>query len=149
MPPSTMGAAHGLARHLLGRAGVLFALLLASCNSGRVQAIPDASDDAAPWPAETAEAEPRPGMIWIPPGVLIAGTPLDALPRVADEEMAGEQVVMHGFYIDVFPYPDEAGAIPTTSISQADASHLCAAQNKRLCTELELERACKGPSNTT
>ena len=42
-------------------------------------------------------------MVWIPPGVLIAGTPLDKLPRVADEEMAGEQVVMRGFYVDVFP----------------------------------------------
>src|SRR5262249_54073633 len=90
-----------------------------------------------------------PGMLWVPPGVLIAGTPLDRLPRVADEEMAGEQVVMHGFYVDIYPYPNEAGAIPTTNLSQADAKELCEAQSKRLCTELELERACKGPENTT
>jgi hypothetical protein len=56
---------------------------------------------------------------------------------------------MHGFYVDVFPYPNEAGAIPTTNIDQAEASALCEAQGKRLCTELELERACKGPGNTT
>jgi hypothetical protein len=86
-------------------------------------------------------------MVWIPPGVLIAGTPLDRLPRVADEEMAGEQVVLRGFYVDLYPYPNEAFAIPTTNVTQAEAQGLCEAQNKRLCTELELERACKGPSN--
>ena len=121
-------------------------VLLAGCRSkGRAGA--DAGLDA-PLGAPTEEApEPRPGMVWIPPGVLIAGTPSDRLPRVADEEMAGEQVVMRGFHVDLFPYPNEAGAIPTTSITQAEARELCEAQQKRLCTELELERACKGPAN--
>src|SRR5262249_42464103 len=105
--------------------------------------------EAPPWPEPSAAPEPRPGMVWIPPGVLLAGTPPDRLPRVADEEMAGEQVVMHGYYIDVFPQPNEAGAIPTTNISQPEAAELCAGQGKRLCTELELERACKGPENLT
>jgi formylglycine-generating enzyme len=87
--------------------------------------------------------------VWVPGGVLLAGTPLGQIPRVADEEMAGEQVVMHGFYIDVFAQPDEAGAIPTTNLSHPEAEALCASQGKRLCTELELERACKGPDNGT
>src|SRR6185312_7258602 len=131
---------------------VALSLLAAACRrSGhddptRAQADGDA---APPWTSGPAEPEERPGMVWIPPGVLIAGTPLDRLPRVADEEMAGEQVVMHGFYVDVFPYPNEAGAIPTTNITQDEALGLCAAQGKRLCTELELERACKGPENQT
>jgi hypothetical protein len=88
-------------------------------------------------------------MVWIAPGVLIAGTPPDRIPRVADEELAGEQVMMRGFMIDVYPYPNEVGAIPTTNLSFDEAKALCAEQDKRLCTELELERACKGPSNTT
>jgi hypothetical protein len=62
--------------------------------------------------------------------------------------MAGEQVVMRGFYMDVFPYPNEVGAIPTTGITQEEARGLCEGQGKRLCTELEVERACKGPGNT-
>ena len=133
---------------------VTAALLSAACNAGglrasRSDAPADAAGDAPPWTAEPSEPEPRPGMAWIPPGVLIAGTPLDRLPRVADEEMAGEQVVMRGFYADVFPYPDEPGAIPTTNITQLEAHDLCAGQGKRLCTELELERACKGPANLT
>ncbi|HEX7601801.1 MAG TPA: SUMF1/EgtB/PvdO family nonheme iron enzyme, partial [Polyangiaceae bacterium] len=53
------------------------------------------------------------------------------------------------FYVDTFPYPNEVGAIPTTSVSQDEARSLCETQQKRLCTELELERACKGPDNRT
>jgi hypothetical protein len=63
--------------------------------------------------------------------------------------MAGEQVVMRGFYVDLYPWPNEVGAIPTTSVTQDEARALCEGQGKRLCTELELERACKGPENTT
>ena len=48
-------------------------------------------------------------MVWIPSGPLVAGTPEGSLPRVADEEMPGEQVILKGYYIDVFPYPNEEG----------------------------------------
>ncbi len=92
---------------------------------------------------------PRKGMVWIHPGALVAGTAPDQLPRIADEEMPGEQVIMTGFFIDVFPYPNEEGAIPHTSVSREGAAALCAEIGKRLCTELEWERACKGPKNTT
>jgi hypothetical protein len=120
-----------------------------ACTPGGGAPPGDAALDAAPpWDVAEPEPVPRPGMIWIPSGVLIAGTPPDKLPRVADEEMAGEQVVMRGFYIDIFPYPNETGAIPTTNVTQAEARDLCEAQGKRLCTELEWERACKGAANT-
>lgn len=132
------------------RAWLALPLFFAACApGGKGQIAADAAADSPPWEAGEAEPEPRPGMVWIPGGVLIAGTPLDKLPRVADEEMAGEQVVMRGFYVDVFPYPNEAGAIPSTNIGRDEAKKLCEAQGKRFCTELELERACKGPANTT
>lgn len=86
-------------------------------------------------------------MIWIPGGALVAGTPPDTLPRKPDEEMKGEQVILHGYYIDVFPYPNEEGAIPLTNVSHAEAKALCGERGKRLCSELEWERACKGPEN--
>ena len=131
------------------RTAVAFTLL-AACSRGNVTptSLDAGGDGAPPWDVVQPPAEPRPGMVWIPAGVLIAGTPPDKLPRVADEEMAGEQVVMRGFYIDVYTYPNEAGAIPTTNVTQADAKDACEKQGKRLCTELEWERACKGPSNT-
>lgn len=94
-----------------------------------------------------APPEPRKGMVWIPGGALVAGTPPDAFPRVADEEIPGEQLILHGFYMDVFPYPNEEGAIPLTNVTHSQAQGLCDEQGKRLCTELEWERACKGPNN--
>lgn len=127
--------------------GLSCLFVTAGCRDGDL-AIPDAASDALPpWDVDDPEPVPRPGMVWIPAGVLLAGTPPERLPRVADEEMAGEQVMMRGFYIDIHPYPNELGAIPATNMTQAEAQALCEAQDKRLCTELEWERACKGPAN--
>ena len=103
----------------------------------------------APLGPPTPPPEPRKGMVWVSGGALVAGTPPESLPRIADEEMPGEQVILKGFYIDVFPYPNEEGAIPLTNLTREAAAGLCAEQGKRLCTELEWERACKGPDNRT
>lgn len=132
----------------LGSAIAIATAVLAGCGR-REHAPPEHTGDAAPpWQAETSAPAPRPGMVHVPKGVLIAGTPPNSVPRVADQEMAGEQVVLGGFYIDVFPHPNEAGAIPTTGLTYAQAEALCERSGKRLCTELEWERACKGPANT-
>ena len=92
---------------------------------------------------------PRPGMAWIPPGTLRVGTPADRVPRVAEEEPAGVPVEMSGFYIDILPYPNEPGAIPTSNVTRDEAEQLCTSKGKRLCTELEWERSCKGPDNAS
>ena len=84
-------------------------------------------------------------MVFIPNGALVVGTPPDFYPRLADEEVPGEQVIIGSFYIDVFAYPNEEGAIPLTNVTHEDATKLCAERGKRLCGELEWERACKGP----
>lgn len=100
-------------------------------------------------PLPEAAPPPRKGMVWVPGGALVAGTPPGRLPRIADEEMPGEQVILKGFYMDVFPYPNEEGAIALTNVTHAQAQGLCLEQDKRLCTELEWERACKGPNQQT
>jgi hypothetical protein len=140
----------GLVPPIRARAALLALLPAFGCSRAEVTPAPyDAAADAAPpWEVAQPAPEPRPGMVWIPGGVLIAGTPPDKLPRVADEEMAGEQVVMRGFYIDTYAYPNEPGAIPTTNVTQAEAKEVCEKHGKRLCTELEWERACKGAGNT-
>ena len=118
--------------------------------------VASASADASAfaWPLKAApdagqRIAQRKGMIWIPPGTLIAGTLKDRTPRIADEELPGESIELAAFYIDEFAYPNEVGAIPKTGMNRDEAVGLCAAQDKRLCTELEWERACKGPGNTT
>ena len=131
---------------------VLFAVTASSCN--RREKRPEALSQPT-HPAQTAvvdsgelSAPPR-GMVWVEPGPVVVGTPPNVYPRRPDRELAGEQFVMHGFYIDVFPFPNEEGAIPTTNVAKEDARALCAKQGKRLCSELEWERACKGPSQRT
>jgi hypothetical protein len=86
-------------------------------------------------------------MSWIPTGVLHAGSPVDEVPNVPEADLPGVDVPMGGFYIDVLPWPNEAGAIPTTNVTRDEASRLCQSKKKRLCSELEWERACKGPTN--
>jgi sulfatase modifying factor 1 len=125
------------------------ASVLSACRNepGAGAGSASASNQPPPWDAgSTAPSAPK-GMVWIPPGALVAGTPLDQLPRVADEEMAGEQVILNGFFISIYAYPNEEGAIPLASVTRDEAAALCQESGRRLCTELEWERACKGPSN--
>jgi formylglycine-generating enzyme required for sulfatase activity len=142
---------------------VVAAALLAACadcgqrtSSTTTNAASAGAGSAASHPPLTPSADraapdngaPRPGMVWIPPGSLRAGTPPAVVPRVADEEMPGVPVEMPGFYVDDLPWPNEPNAIPTTNVSRDEADQLCAGKGKRLCTELEWERACKGPSSS-
>lgn len=134
---------------------VLLVLLAASCrdrshpagDAGEpIETDPSAVDSSEEPSAPPPQAPPK-GMIWVPPGVLLAGTPEGRLPRQPDAEMPGAQVVMRGFFIDEYPYPNEPGAIPLSNVTQPEAAELCEKQGKRLCSELEWERACKGPDN--
>jgi hypothetical protein len=85
--------------------------------------------------------------VWIPPGALVAGTPAGVLPRIPDQEMAGEQVILKGFFMSIYAFPNEEGAIPLSNVTEEEAAGLCQKRGERLCTELEWERACKGPDN--
>ncbi len=131
------------------RPAVIAGLALVALACSDKGSAPDAGEDIAPpWGTNAAAPAPRPGMVWIPAGRLVAGTPKDKVPRVPDAEMSGEPIDMTGFFIDRYPYPNEPGAIPTSHMTWEEARALCEKDDKRLCTELELERACKGPDNT-
>lgn len=119
-------------------------------DSGTQAAKSDAVPSSlAPNTSSDAGASAPPGMISIPAGTLKAGTPKNKVPRIADEEMAGVDESMNPFFIDALPFPNEAGAIPTSNVSREEAEQMCATKGKRLCTELEWERACKGADNAT
>jgi hypothetical protein len=62
--------------------------------------------------------------------------------------LPGIEFEMDAFDIDQYPYPNQPGVRPKTGVTRDDAQKLCEARSRRLCTELEWERACKGPKNT-
>lgn len=134
--------------------GALAGLLVVACGKSQTHQSPQASSSTQPSSSSrtpsfpsTLGPEPRKGMAFIPPGALVTGSPPNSYPRRPDRELSGEQVMLKGYYIDRFAFPNEEGAIPRTNVSLLDASSLCQKAGKRLCTELEWERACKGPSN--
>jgi hypothetical protein len=86
-------------------------------------------------------------MVSIPGGKLLVGTPVGFVPRAPDLELPGVVVDVGPYFIDEYPHPNEVGAIPTSNLDQASARALCEEVGKRLCTEIELERACKGPDD--
>ncbi|MCU0655126.1 MAG: formylglycine-generating enzyme family protein [Polyangiaceae bacterium] len=145
LPPLALVSRHGGGARIGPRGLALLVLGALSCRE-RPSDVMD--DPAEPEPSTRAALDPRApprGMVWVPPGVLLAGTPEGRLPRQPEAEMPGAQVVLKGFFIDEYPYPNEPGAIPRTGVDREEAAALCEGQGKRLCTELEWERACKGP----
>ncbi|NKB70555.1 MAG: SUMF1/EgtB/PvdO family nonheme iron enzyme [Candidatus Latescibacteria bacterium] len=63
------------------------------------------------------------------------------------EEPDAGMVAIDGYLIDVYEYPNIAGAAPKVDITWAQAQSLCQARGKRLCSESEWEEACRGPDN--
>lgn len=103
-------------------------------------------------PAKTASVKPAakaacpPQMKLIRAGTFKAGT-------TADDPMRGfgerniESVSMPAYCIDLYEYPNRRGASPKGGVTYAMAEAACAKEGKRLCTENEWERACKGARN--
>lgn len=84
--------------------------------------------------------------IAIPKGAFTTGsTPGDEGRDPALEPILVE-VPLNAFSIDALPYPNDATSPPTLVSSAREAAKLCADKGGRLCSELEWERACKGPS---
>lgn len=56
-------------------------------------------------------------------------------------------VTLRAFCIDTYEFPNQAGARPKAHVTWPQAQAACAEAGKRLCTEDEWERACRGPEN--
>lgn len=92
----------------------------------------------------------HPEMLYIPPGPFVMG-------RLHQEELAPKSeplakvVEVPGFFIDRFEFPNKLNEAskekPVTKTTFTDAESACTSIGKRLCTEAEWEKACKGPAN--
>lgn len=96
----------------------------------------------------------HPEMQYIPAGPFVMGRLSQEDPKVAaSSEPLLKEVEVDSFYIDRFEHPnkqkreDGKAPAPTAKVTWASASEACESQGKRLCTEEEWEKACKGPDN--
>jgi hypothetical protein len=67
--------------------------------------------------------------------------------RVPDIEPRIQDVELGGYEVDRLPYPNDPSKPPLVNVARDEAERLCTDRGARLCTELEWERACKGPAN--
>jgi hypothetical protein len=108
---------------------------------------------AAPHPgagggSRAAAPEAGPPQIDVPAGKLVAGSTPGDKGREPSLEPSLLEVELGGFTIDRFLYPSDPARPPLTGVTRSRATELCQQAGGRLCTELEWERACKGPEET-
>lgn len=82
----------------------------------------------------------------VPGGAFKAGSVPGEAGRRPDVEQRLEPVELGPFRIDRLPYPNDPGKPPLTGMTRERAERLCVERSTRLCTELEWERACRGPN---
>lgn len=106
--------------------------------------VPTSAAAAAP-PAPVAPAPLAAGSeIHVPAGSMRLGSATGSTPRNPAREADDVPREVAAFSIDALPYPNDPAQPPRSSVTRDEAARLCAAQDKRLCSELEWERACKG-----
>lgn len=117
----------------------------ASASSFIPAAVPSASANTpARRPANAAIAGE---LVDVPGGSFKAGSTPSEPGRLPGLEPRTYELELGPFRIDRLPYPNQPGKPPVTGVDRDEAKRLCAARGARLCTELEWERACKGPDS--
>lgn len=100
-------------------------------------------------PSARKVPEPLPSeRVDIPGGSFNVGSRPGDAGRNPELEPRQSSIELGPFQIDRLPYPNDGKSPPLTSITRDEAKRDCAERGERLCTELEWERACKGPSSS-
>jgi formylglycine-generating enzyme required for sulfatase activity len=97
--------------------------------------------------AENLDVNCPVGMVLIPAGPTRFG-PVETKDVAASEKDQAERLVMRAFCIDKYEYPNQPGEAPMRSVTWMEARDLCTNKGKRLCSEQEFEKACRGPVAT-
>jgi formylglycine-generating enzyme required for sulfatase activity/serine/threonine protein kinase len=96
--------------------------------------------------ASYATGECPSGMIFVPGGSFEMGSSGDD-PLAGFGELVATAARVASFCIDTYEFPNEVGTLPLVSVTWEMAKGFCEKRGRRLCTEAEWERACKGPVN--
>ena len=96
----------------------------------------------------------HPEMLYVPGGPFVRGRlHAEPLSIASQAEPLAEVAKVEAFYIDRFEFPnrlkdkDGKPVRPVAKVTWEEADKTCRKLGKRLCTELEWEKACKGPAN--
>ena len=105
-----------------------------------------------PTPGEVAtilDRHPK-NMAYIPPGPFIQGRlhSEDTNEGARNSEPLAVVTEMDGFLIDMFEFENIKDAPPVYNVNHIEAKKYCEDVGKRLCSDTEWEKACKGPQNT-
>jgi len=105
---------------------------------------PEVQRVVAKAPVAVAEASRCPEhMLRIPAGSFKMGTERED-PYLSFEDLPASSREGGSFCIDTHEYPNRPGQLPMVNVAWAKAQELCQSQGKRLCTEAEWEKACRG-----
>jgi eukaryotic-like serine/threonine-protein kinase len=88
------------------------------------------------------------GMKFVPSGSFRMGSSKDD-PMMGFDEKPLATTETEGYCVDLFEYPNQRGVTPKVNVTYAQAENACKGKGKRLCTEEEWERACKGPGGAS
>lgn len=113
----------------------------------RVKRVPNSSATTLE-PVPSAHTPLAGERVDIPSGTLQAGSVPGTPGRRPALEPIVQKVELGSFEIDRLPYPNDPTRPPLLGLSRDEAKSRCAESGERLCTELEWERACKGPDGS-
>jgi len=128
---------------------LLSAQLVAACDgrgASQSQAGPLPPASSIP---QAASTPPSAAIAHVPVGKFRAGSLPGEAGRRPELEPLVQEVELGPFRIDVEPYPGTPGTPPRVGLTRSEAEVACAERQGRLCTELEWERACKGPTSAS
>ncbi|MBN9683407.1 MULTISPECIES: protein kinase domain-containing protein [unclassified Corallococcus] len=74
-------------------------------------------------------------------------SPEDLQSAGSTDEMPMASVMVESFCVDEYEFPNQLGRKPRVNATWLDAKAACEELGKRLCSEEEWEKACKGPGN--
>lgn len=127
--------------------GLLFAAVIAfnpGCGSRRTERTRGSTGHRS---EAVANPSARERSVAIPEGSLLVGSIPGTPGRDSALEADRIATTIPSFEVDYLPYPGQGA--PRVAVTRAEAAAICETDGKRLCNELEWERACAGDGSAT